>query len=281
MNTRKKKIRYFLLVFLLLLGVMALSAFKGGKGFWLERALGSAASGFQRMSAGISNYADQYFSKFAKYGRTQQENAALQKEIDSLREKVIDYDRLKQENERLRNLSGMREAHPDYQFAGGTVIGREPEEQGRTFTIDCGTAQGVSIHDPVMTEHGLVGWVEKTGPAYSVVSTILSPKLKVGAYDTATGQLGVVLGDTEAAQNGNCAFTYLEQEPETGSLVVTTGTSGTYPRDMVIGTIEKSMRQGSGTSYMAVIKPANDIMELRHVVVLTGFLGQGEGSDSP
>ncbi|MEG2597815.1 MAG: rod shape-determining protein MreC, partial [Oscillospiraceae bacterium] len=61
---------------------------------------------------------------------------------------------------------------------------------------------------------------------------------------------------------------------KTGDLIVTAGTSGYYPPNIIIGTVENLTLEESGITMSASIKPVSNIYEIKHVFVLTSFLGK-------
>ena len=91
---------------------------------------------------------------------------------------------------------------------------------------------------------------------------------------------GNLTGNISIAGKG---FTKFELLPKTtlitkGDIIVTAGTSGYYPPNLVIGTVEEIKLEESGITAFATIRPASDIYEIKHVFVLTDFLGKQTAS---
>ena len=57
-------------------------------------------------------------------------------------------------------------------------------------------------------------------------------------------------------------------------IVVTTGVGGMYPKGLALGVVEEVRQDEGSTSQYAVIKPYDDIAELRDVLIVVGFSGQ-------
>ena len=205
-----------------------------------------------------------------------EENDRLTEEISDLRKQMVDYENTKTENERLQEIVGLKKENPDIQLLDAGIIGRDPSDRFGSFTIDKGTVHGISKWDPVITGDGLVGYVDSLGPTYAKVVTILSPEINVGAVEIRTKETGNLTGDIALADKGLAKLELLPKTTEVkqGDIIVTAGTSGYYPPDLVIGTVEEVTLEESGITASASIKPVSDIYEIKHVFVLTDFLGK-------
>lgn len=272
---KSKRLKVFCIIAAVLAGCLILSAFREGRSGTAEGLISYAAMPVQTALAKTSASVTSFFDRFTGYGDLLEEKEKLQQEMDTLRQQLVDYEAMKEENNQLREMIGLKEEHPDYQFVKADVVGRDPDQRYESFTIGSGSVQGISLHDPVVTSSGLVGWIEEIGPSYAVVTTILSPKLSVGAYEIQSGQLGVVGGQLSLAQNGRCEMRYLQAKAKLNGIIATSGEGGIYPRGIVIGTLREISQESGGTSYRGVIEPANQMEDLTTVFVITDFTGQG------
>ena len=126
----------------------------------------------------------------------------LSEENRKLREQLVDYYTLKDENASYENILSVKKAMPDLQLAAGSVVGRDPNDVFGDFTINCGSLAGVSVGDAVITETGVVGVVEEVYAASSRVRSILSEKTQIGATDKSCKESGVVTSDIQFANSG-------------------------------------------------------------------------------
>ena len=69
---------------------------------------------------------------------------------------------------------------------------------------------------------------------------------------------------------------YIDRESSVavGDLITTSGSGGTYPQGLVIGTVTDIRPDDHSVSLVATIQPAEDILNVKDVVVITSFLGQ-------
>ena len=93
----------------------------------------------------------------------------LSEENRKLREQLVDYYTLKDENASYENILSVKKAMPDLQLAAGSVVGRDPNDVFGDFTINCGSLAGVSVGDAVITETGVVGVVEEVYAARDIL----------------------------------------------------------------------------------------------------------------
>ena len=144
----------------------------------------------------------------------------LKKENEELRAELIDYLDLQRENERLLKYFNISKQKPDLTLKPAEVIARDAEDDFYSFTIGAGTADGVSEGNPVITENGLIGQVSRAEQYSAVVTTILSPKLKIGAYDSRTADRGVVSGTAELSLKTRTALTMLTEDNSINAEVI-------------------------------------------------------------
>lgn len=269
-------------VLAVIVGVMLYSASTGGLATIPEKIVSFVVVPAQKASAALSDSITDFFSIFINAKENKEENEKLKEEISDLRKKMVDYENIKTENERLQEIVGLKKENPDMQLLDAGIIGRDPSDRFGSFTIDKGTVHGLSKWDPVITGDGLVGYIDSLGPTYAKVVTILSPEINVGAVEIRTKETGNLTGDIALADKGLAKLELLPKTTEVkpGDIIVTAGTSGYYPPDLVIGTVEEVTLEESGITSSASIKPVSDIYEIKHVFVLTDFLGKQEHSAS-
>ena len=236
---------------------------------------------FEQTSASLAQEAND------SNGRTNEdllrENSELKQEIDSLVSQVIDYDDLKKENEILRKYYGIKDDNPDYEVTVATVIRRDPNDDFYGFTIDKGSRDKITMNDPVVTDHGLVGWISEVGVTTSKVTTLLSPEAKVGAMDQKSRDSGIATGSVHFCDDGLLILSVIsaDNKIKSGDIVITTGVGGVYPADIVIGKITKLGYDEFDTTPYAVIKPYENLKSVSDVVVITSFEGQGIVEEVP
>lgn len=227
----------------------------------------------------FSNVSDMFGNMFKNYNSGRQlslENSELQSEVDSLREQLADYENLKQENDFYKDYLGIKEDNPDFTFADAVVIARDSDDPFGSFTLNKGSSSDISKYDPVITSAGIVGYVTEVGLTSCKVTTILSPEITLGALDNRTNDSGIITGTLAFAQNGNCRFANLSRSctVAVGDYVVTSG-EGIFPEGLLIGSINNIGVDETNNTIYAEVKPFAEILDVREVMIITNFEGQG------
>ena len=138
----------------------------------------------------------------------------------------------------------------------------------------------MGVNNAVITENGLVGWVYKVDAATCKVKTILSPDTKAGAVDKQSGDSGIVSGNTYLCDQNLTALNTLAEDNKVkeGDMVVTSGTGGVYPGNLIIGKVKEIKTDSYDNSRYAVIEPYEDIRKITAAAVITDFEKKSEES---
>ncbi len=238
-----------------------------------QEILGAAAVPFKQVTAGISQKLSVWQDRTLNIDKIIEENELLKQENQELKQKQIDYDKIKIENEQYKEFLNIKEENTDYEIASASVIGRDGLEKFYSFTIDLGRDDDIEINDVVLSSVGVVGVVVETGPNYSRVATILSPSVSVACFVSSTRDTGVVCGDSLYSNEGNTVIKYLPKntKAEIGDIISTTGMGEVFPKDLLVGTIESLHTDTSGNYNYAIVKPASDIAEVKTVFVIKNY----------
>ncbi len=267
---------------LTILGVVALvvivitaasmSISNGSEGFF-GGALATITRPVRVVMSSVANSMERLYNYMYEYDRLQQENRELEMEIAELEQSFREFDDIEDENERLRGLLNLSERHSDYDYAAAKIIAWSGSSFTSSFTINKGTDSGLTLNQCVITETGyLVGAITAITPTTATVTTIIDPDSGVGALVYESGDSGVAMGDFTLMQQGTLKLTFLENaELLEGQTVTTSGKSGLYPPDLVIGKITRVVSSRSGLDDYAVIEPEADLTALTNVYVVTDF----------
>lgn len=264
---------------LVLVGVMIYSATTGGFATIPETLAGIFVTPLQSATTGVSNGFSDFFGWLTGGEDVRQQLEDLKQENAELRQQMVDYDELKQTNEWYSEILGLHEENPEYTFASGRVIGRDPADYYGNFTIAAGQNAGVSVNDPVVaTDGSLVGVVEEVGLTYAKVRTILDPAVKVACQVSRTGDTAYTAGSSvELARQNMVRMTALERTSSVavGDYVITSGIGGVYPGGLLIGSVTRIQSATDGMTLNGEVDLFADIYNLKQVMVITSFTGQG------
>lgn len=274
-STRFKVLLAFLAF---LVGIMIYAVTKGGYSVSGASFVNTVTKPFRSISNSISMKIELGLDKLSNADEYYNENQRLKEQIGELNNQLTEYEALKAEVEELRKFVTIKEQHEDYILSEPCgVLGYTTNDPFKSFTIDKGSAEGIEPYCPVVTAEGLVGITVEVSEHVSVVRTILSPDLSVAAVcSSSAADAGIIEGSVVSSENGNTRLIHLSKENElkSGNLMITSGSSGLFPKDYPIGTVVSVDIDGTGLSAYAEIEPCVDISRLTSVIVITDFSGK-------
>lgn len=243
----------------------------------LNSAISFITTPIQKISTNIANAAG-YVTDRESVEDLQQQVKSLEKEVKELRELTIDYYNIKHENAQLVKHFDLKQKDTSLKMVPSSIIGRDPNANFYSFTIDEGSISGISVNDPVITDKGLVGWVYSVSANSCKVKSILSPETNVGVVDIRTGDSGVIKGSVKLAKDNLTRLTYIQSQNDlkAGDILVTSGLSGMYPKNLQVGKIKELTYDSFDASLYAIVEPFEDIINMKEVFVITWFEGKGD-----
>ncbi len=273
-----------LLAFLaFLIGIMIYAVTKGGYSLSGASFIQTLTKPFRSFSNSIGMKIEGNLDKITKADKYYEENKRLKAQIGELNKQLTEYDSLKAEVEELRKFVSIKEEHKDYVLSVPCdVIGYTANDPFKSFTINKGKADGIKPNCPVATAEGIVGITIEVSEHVSTVRTILSPDLSIAAVCSASlADSGIVEGDILAAEEGCTKLSHVstENKIKPGSMMITSGRSGLFPKDYNIGIVREMKYDVSGLSMCSVIEPCTDITRLTSVIVITDFDGKKEDTE--
>jgi rod shape-determining protein MreC len=196
-------------------------------------------------------------------------NEELQQLVDQL---IIENVRLREaeiENVTLREQLNFKQANPSVELLSAQVIGRDPSNLAGYLIIDRGTAEGVAVGMPVLTNRGLVGRVTEAELHSSKVLLITDPSSAVNALIQESRATGVVQG--LVGQGLTIRYIQQTEEIKPGDLVLTSGLGGNFPTRLIIGQVTSVTKKDVELFQEATVRPSVDFGRLEMVMVLTSF----------
>lgn len=216
----------------------------------------------------LSPVADQ-LEALGRGAELQRENQELKNQIAELRSQIILLAEAQLENEDLRRQLGFKSAVPNFQLIAAEVIGRDPSSYLHYLVIDRGSADGIRLGMPVLTDAGLVGRISRVSQSSSQVMLLTDSQSSVGAYIQRSRATGVVQGNL----GPDLVMRYILQEETVvvGDIVLTSGLGGAFPKRLVIGQVVDVRQNDVDAHQEAVVTPAVDMSTLENVLVLLNY----------
>jgi rod shape-determining protein MreC len=193
--------------------------------------------------------------------------AALRAHNEELESQVIRMEEYRQENERLSQLLGLKDAY-NLETVGARVISTSTDSWNRTITINKGSRAGLAVGMPVMSANGLIGQVESVGLFSSVVRLIVDEVSGVSAFLQSSRTEGVLSGSIDGVLRLD--FIPLSVAVEPGDAVITSGAGGVFPKGIPIGEVMTVEPGASGVYHSIIVKPVTRVAAYEEVLVLIG-----------
>ncbi|HEV8380256.1 MAG TPA: rod shape-determining protein MreC [Gemmatimonadales bacterium] len=178
---------------------------------------------------------------------------------------------LRSENARLRSLLGL-----SARLGGGYVsaeILHQPEPTNPlSFVVSAGKKEGVRPLLAVVSPEGLVGLVASVDEHTSVVLSWAHPEFRASAIATDGSVVGIAA--PHGAEGPGVWLLELQgvlyrQRVPVGTVIVTSGMGGVFPRGIPIGTVIDTAGEEKGWGRTYLVRPAIHPAELSHVMILT------------
>ncbi len=257
---------------------LALLGYAFGTAFTPQNSIiGGITTSVSESLAKVSAWVSDTHKKLSESEKIMLENIRLKAQIGELNEKLVDYQSVLKENEFYKKYLDIKEQNPDYVLEPANLISRNTEDPYGSFVINRGSLNGVEVNDPVITEAGLVGYISEVNPTYSKVTTVMDSGIKIGGIDKRTDDVGIVSGELSLAEKGKTKMVNILRSSgvASGDFIVTAG-GGVFPEGIIIGTVDSIHNAKIDTSLYAIITPTVDFKELREVMVIKYFTGQGK-----
>lgn len=270
------KFKVFVIIACILIGLMLRTASTGGLPTVTQNIVSVVISPFQKASSYVSDAFSGLIDNVVNLGTLKTENDKLKKQVIGLQKQIVDCDEVKRKYERLKVLEDIQDQGNHCKYLTAAVISHDSGQWFSAFTIDEGSVNGVKVNDPVITAEGLVGVVVTTNLNTSVVSTVLDPSMHIGSTVSKTGDTGISQGDSELYAKGEFKLTDLDKSSNAtvGDIIITTGKTGMYPKNIIIGTVQTIEQDSSGSSLIAICKPMVDPSSVKDVLIVTTFSGK-------
>jgi rod shape-determining protein MreC len=195
--------------------------------------------------------------------------ARLRAERDSLAVFLVGNATLAAENRQLRSLLGLRQRLPPA-FVAAEVMRIPGRGNEGFFLLTAGSEAGVFANAPVVAANGLVGMVRNVDAAVSMAIDWSHPEFRASAMTTDGETFGIVEPRSRGAGEPVLALTgtAFHTELPVGSVIVTAGRGGVYPRGIPIGTVMGMEDEEAGWRRSYLLQPFVGLGEMTHVLVL-------------
>lgn len=199
-------------------------------------------------------------------GELKTENARLLAENTRLTAEHARYEALGRENDELRRELEML-PRENYRLKPAAVIGRDTAGLGNWLTLDQGSFQGIAEGMPVIVYGGvLIGRVTEVFPQSARVMLLSNPDSLVSGVTLEGEAQGIVKGEYGLG----ILFDMVLQDAtlETGHRVITSGLGGTYPKNLLVGVLDRPQPTADHLYQRAAITSPVNFSTLHYVFII-------------
>ena len=268
------KFKILVIVAVFLVGIMAYAGANGRLTAAPQELLSVVLTPLQKVTSALSGGAASVWEKYTSIDDVMDRNEQLEAENAELRQQMVDYDRIKAENDAYKALARIQDTNSEASYVSAFVIGRDPLDEFGGFTLDQGSTDGVAVNDAIISDRGyLLGVVVEVDATSCKVMTSLHPSFNAAGVISRTRENGIITGSADYAADGQCVLTNLDRATEArkGDRVITTGLGGVFPANLLVGTVQEVVPEQSGKSSSAVILPGADPRTVKHVFIITEY----------
>ena len=268
------KFKILVIVAVFLVGIMAYAGANGRLTAAPQELLSVVLTPLQKVTSALSGGAASVWEKYTSIDDVMDRNEQLEAENAELRQQMVDYDRIKAENDAYKALARIQDTNSEASYVSAFVIGRDPLDEFGGFTLDQGSTDGVAVNDAIISDRGyLLGVVVEVDATSCKVMTILHPSFNAAGVISRTRENGIITGSADYAADGQCVLTNLDRATEArkGDQVITTGLGGVFPANLLVGAVQEVVPEQSGKSSSAVILPGADPRTVKHVFIITEY----------
>jgi len=192
----------------------------------------------------------------------------LSSQVNRLALGGMELERLRAENDRLRQLLAFAPAAGDRPVVGARVVGVRLDPKGmQLLTIDRGTDAGLARMMPVLAAQGVVGRVHAVQGGSAEVLLLTDRNSSIAVRVERSRARANVRGTGDPSR---CRLDYAlrADDLQEGDALVTSGTDGVFPRGLPVGKVEGLKKGGQGLYQRAEVAPAVEVTRVEEVLVL-------------
>ena len=215
---------------------------------------------------------------FTEFDRLKEENAKLRDALAEAESKLDNAAIAEAENQWLRQFIVFATENPSYDLIDAATVARDSGELVTFFTLNKGSASGIAPGMPVISEKGLVGYVNEVGINYSKVRSIICDDTSAGAFCPRSAVYGSIEGNYSFLADGLCRFVCPDGSADIkeGDTVVTSGKGSVYPFGLPVGKVTRIEINEYTRQLTAYVEPYHSFEEMGRVMVISVNEGESQ-----
>lgn len=207
---------------------------------------------------------------FADMEMLKKENEELKKQIEELEKMAIDYEQVTAENDVMRSHLKLADRYKDYNLVVADIISDSATNWEATYIINKGSKDGIKPGMTVITNEGLVGYIETVNNKTSKIISILDAGNSVSSRVSRTRDEIVCKGSVSSTEEQELKIMNIPMGTVLieGDKIETSGVGGIYPKGLSVGKIVEIVNKKNPIENEAIVKTNVDFNKLETVGVI-------------
>lgn len=215
----------------------------------------------------ISEKTASIFTSVFSLRKLQKENAELRDNVNKLQAEVAQLSEAKKENEALKNDLGFVTGN-SFAYEAVQVMAFDPSNLRGVLTINKGGDSGLRTGMAVISNGFMIGRISEVSSQTAKIQLVTDPNSAIpvtlkseSTNGIARGGIGFGLTMEKIAQG---------EKIKEGDIVISSGLGGEVPKGLVLGTVEKIIRQENSLFIEATVRPSANLGTLSRLIVIKG-----------
>lgn len=237
----------------------------------VENGIGITLNSVQSLVYNVNSKIKDSFSFISNISKIKKENEELIKRNIELENKLIDYNTLKSENDRLRGVVNFANQRSEYNYIGCDIIGKSGGGLLDQFMINKGSKDGIEKDMIAITDQGLVGQVISVGTNWGIIESLSNENLQVSGMIESTGENSGIVKGYKNSENQLLAKLYylpIDSSVKNGDIILTSGLGKIYPKGIRIGYVTDVEEVKGKVEKNATIQPYVDLNKIEEVFIV-------------
>jgi len=237
---------------------------------------------FQYSGAKSITFVKDFLTSIRNNKHLKRELAVTKTLLDEYKRTQYEFEEIKRENERLRNLIGIQ-SKLEYETVIAEVVAKSPQNLYKTIIVNRGKESGIERWMPVVAYQDgkkcVVGKVIDVQIYSARIQPLNDQSNYLGAMLKDTRYSGLLVGQSPVSEQ--CLFQYIDRRADIsyGDSVVTSGMGGVFPKGILIGEVVSVSKKTYGIFQEAQVRPRVDFGRLEEVYIITKTVTEDYFSD--
>jgi rod shape-determining protein MreC len=205
------------------------------------------------------------YNKYIFFVNTAEENKKLKRELSLLKVRNLSYQNQIKEFKRLKKIITFTDVFNEEEMIVAKVISHQRRFSFQSIRIAKTAQQKISLGMPVLSPNGIVGRVLNISKYHADIQILTDNNFYIDSVIERTK----VRGLSQGTVNEQCKLIlHRRADIKIGDHIVTAGLTGSFPKDLSIGSVVKISSGFDNISQLIIIQPTVDLSTLEEVIIL-------------